>query len=85
MRVWDIAEKQIHPFQVGDCFQCSEHSTNDLRYLTDVVKNYRSFSLLEKYLLCCSTILHDIDKAIINYEREVKSEKKHGVTNQSIK
>ena len=78
--IWNRSKKDFHPFQKGDSHQASEHCCNVLDYLSTLINTKDAeYSKLDKYLLCCSAILHDIDKAIINYDHEVAIPKLHGV------
>ena len=81
IQIWQMAEVEIHPFQKGDTYQSSQHCFNVLQNLNNLIRldNVKMhLTKLDKYLLCCSATLHDIDKAVIDYEDKIKTPKIHG-------
>jgi hypothetical protein len=74
LNLWDFAEHNIHPFQKGDSHQGSIHCYNVINNLGKI--HLDNLDPLSIYLLCCSAILHDIDKAIIDHAKHVGS--RHG-------
>ncbi len=77
-KLWEDAEIDIHPFQKGDTHQASLHCKNVISNLSKLSKITR-LNNLEKYLLCCAAILHDIDKAVIDYNKKIEAEQLHGL------
>lgn len=83
--LWKKATKEIHPFQRGDSYQSSTHSINVLKNIDCLSKVVNPIlNLPEKYILCCAAVLHDIDKAIIDYDQKVRIDKKHGLVSAAF-
>lgn len=76
--LWEKALLEVHPFQKGDSHQGTEHCLHIINHLSKLTEN-KNLSDIEKYLLCCATALHDLDKAIIDYKDKVDTKNLHGV------
>lgn len=83
-QLWELAAKEIHPYQKGDTSQQSDHCMRDIEYLDLLIahfdKSHRKAPLrpVETFLLVCAAILHDMDKAVFDYEKKIKAKNLHG-------